>query len=208
MGWKDIEDKRAYQREYMQAQRRLLRGLGLCVECKQKDAYTMAGRRLCAECAERQNENKRRRYQESAAIRDEKAAEAKARRQERREGRLCTTCGTPLPSTYYPYVTCEQCRSDKRERSMRARRETGIMPKYKNAEAGLCVRCGKPRMDGLTAWGGEPIQLCEKCYRDTCAASVIGRKAAERKLGTSWGNFQYEYERLIRHGDGQERANP
>lgn len=37
----------------MRERRQWLREHHLCVECKKEDAYTMAGRRCCAECAEK-----------------------------------------------------------------------------------------------------------------------------------------------------------
>ncbi len=201
MGWKSIENKRAYEREYMQALRDLLRGLGLCVECAKEDAYTMAGRRLCAECAEKQ---RKRAKEHRERHKDEVQDRQKALRESRIERHECTECGKVLGSGYR-YKTCEFCRAKRREYRLRSRRAAGVLSKDAYRELGLCVRCGAPRMEGFTAWGGEPIKLCEKCYRDTCASGVIGREAAERKLGTTWGNYQYEHERMIRHG--QARAD-
>lgn len=198
MAYKDIEDKRAYHREYMRETRKWLKNRGYCMDCGKRDAFTLGGKCRCAECSERHSAYKRDRTAENEKHRME--------RERRRSNRLCTRCGNPLPTAHYPYVMCERCRASERQRQERQRREAGIVPKQLWRELGLCVRCGKPRLDGLTVWGGEEIKLCQRCYADTVNAAKDGRDSFSRSHGTTWGNYQYEFERLIRHG--QKRENP
>lgn len=49
MSYKNIEDKRAYHRQYMAERRAFFREHHLCTECGQEDAYTLAGRPRCFE---------------------------------------------------------------------------------------------------------------------------------------------------------------
>ena len=50
MGWKNIEDRRKYGREYMAAKRKWLKEHHRCIECKQQDARTLIGRPTCFDC--------------------------------------------------------------------------------------------------------------------------------------------------------------
>lgn len=207
MGYKDVETVRACKRSIMREHRAWLKEHHFCENCKTVDAFTMIGKPLCAECRAKKSEYERNRRHGKPIEIGRRAEAERAKRKERRERRLCTECGSPLPGTgIYPYVMCERCRSAERSRQERRRREAGIVPKQEWREQGLCVRCGKPRADGLTAWGGEPILLCADCYSDTVRAGRAGRDAYYHSSGTTWGNYQYEYERRIRHG--QERSNP
>ena len=206
MAHKLIEERRAYQREYMRDTRKWRKENHYCGVCQKRDAYTLAGRRTCAECAEK----RRKSYEKHRALNpdavDRKNEAARGRRISRRERHLCTECGKPLADGY-TFLTCESCRAKNRAKDKRLRREHGRLSKEAYRELGLCVRCGAPRMEGFTAWGGEEIKLCADCYAKTVAAAAIGRAAYEKKNGTTWGNFQYEYEMQIRHGS-EDRANP
>lgn len=207
MGYKDKETARACRRRIMRERREWRREHHLCENCKTVDAYTLLGRRYCAECTGKRNAYERERRRRKPDEMRLRAEAERAKRAMRRERRLCTKCGSSLPNTgIYPYVMCERCRAADRARQERRRREAGIVPKQEWRELGLCVRCGNPRTDGLTAWGGEPILLCADCYADTVRAVRAGRDAYYHSSGTTWGNYQYEYERRIRHG--QERSNP
>lgn len=48
-GYKNIEDKRAYHRQYMRERREFFRQHHLCTECGKEDAYTMNGHPRCFE---------------------------------------------------------------------------------------------------------------------------------------------------------------
>lgn len=59
MGYKNAEDRRAYQRQYMRERRQWLHAHHLCADCKKEDAYTMVGHWYCAECAEKKRKSYR-----------------------------------------------------------------------------------------------------------------------------------------------------
>lgn len=53
MAYTDIEKRRAYLRQYARDLRAWQKAHHLCQQCGKKDAYTIAGRFHCYECAER-----------------------------------------------------------------------------------------------------------------------------------------------------------
>lgn len=53
MAYKNIEDRRAYQRQYMRERREWLAKHHVCTECGKEDARTMIGKRLCFNCLEK-----------------------------------------------------------------------------------------------------------------------------------------------------------
>lgn len=53
MAYKNIEDRRAYHRQYMRERREWLAVHHLCTECGKEDARTMIGKRICFDCFER-----------------------------------------------------------------------------------------------------------------------------------------------------------
>lgn len=53
MAYKNIEDRRAYHRKYMQERRQWYIAHHLCSECGQEDARTMIGKRMCFDCYEK-----------------------------------------------------------------------------------------------------------------------------------------------------------
>lgn len=194
------EEKKSRQAEntvYKRESRAFFHGLERCTECGAKDAYTMNGRWLCSECAEKFNDYNRAYYERNA---DGIAERRKALRSYRREHHLCTTCGKALAEAY-PYNICEVCRAADRRKRGRLRREKGIIPRSQWRELGLCMRCGAPRMQGWLAWEHKEIELCEKCYQDSVDGLKKGRAIYAEERGTTYGNFEYEYLNLIRHGD-------
>ena len=52
MAWKNIEDKRAYQRQYNKERRAWFHEHGLCARCGKEDARTMIGKYICFDCYE------------------------------------------------------------------------------------------------------------------------------------------------------------
>ena len=188
MGYKDADVRREKQREYMRLWRSTLREFHLCERCQGQDAFTLAGRKLCADCNELDNEYKRDYYARHAAKRNETV---KRRREERRANHQCTTCGKPLPKNY-TYSTCQHCRALSRAKKERARIWDGRLDRETMRDLGLCVRCGAPRMDGETAYTGRPLMLCERCYAQSCENLKKGRDAFLAKHGMTWGEMQYE----------------
>lgn len=55
MAYKNIEDRRAYHREYMRERRQWFTEHHLCTECGRQDALTMMGHRICSDCYEKRN---------------------------------------------------------------------------------------------------------------------------------------------------------
>lgn len=197
MGYKDADVRREKQREYMRLWRSTLREFHLCERCQGQDAFTLAGRKLCADCNEAEKEYQRLNYAKIAESRNEKI---RSRREERREKHQCTTCGKPLQKTY-TYSTCEHCRALSRAKKERAQIWDGRLDREAMRDLGLCVRCGAPRMDGETAFSGRLIMLCERCYEQSCENLKKGRDAYLAKHGMTWGQKQYEIDTARRSGD-------
>lgn len=190
------EENAVYRRE----NRAFFHGLERCSECGTKDAYTLNGRWFCSECAQKHNNYDRIYYERNA---EDIADRRKTLRSYRREHHLCTTCGKALADAY-PYKICEVCRAADRRKRDRLRRERGVIPRSQWRELGLCMRCGAPRMQGWLAWEHKEIELCEKCYQDSVDGLAKGRAIYVEERGTTYGNFEYEYVNMIRHGDGNK----
>lgn len=194
------KSRQAENTVYRRETRAFMHGLERCTECGAKDAYTLNGRWLCADCEEKHLDYNRNYYGRKAAnIADRR----KALRSYRREHHLCTACGKPLDDAY-PYKICEVCRAAYRRKGDKRRRAQGVIPRSQWRELGLCMRCGAPRMQGWLAWEHREIELCEKCYQESVDGLEKGRAVYAESKGTSYGNFNYEYENLIRHGDGNK----
>lgn len=50
MAYKNIEDRRAYQKQYMRERREWYKEHGWCTACGKEDARTMIGKTLCFDC--------------------------------------------------------------------------------------------------------------------------------------------------------------
>ena len=193
---KEKKSRQAENTIYRRETRAFFHGLERCTCCGAKDAFTLNGRWLCAECAEKYADYNRAYYERNA---DGIAKRRKALRSYRRENHLCTTCGKALAAAY-PYSTCEVCRAANNRKRSRLRSEKGVIPRSQWRELGLCMRCGAPRMQGWLAWEHKEIELCEKCYSESVEGLAKGRAIYAEQKGTTYGNFNYEYENMIRHG--------
>jgi hypothetical protein len=91
MAFRNIEDRRAYDRQWHKERREWLRSHKFCVRCKTQDAYTLAGRYYCYECAE-----KERGHPLPEPKWDDEPKEPKISRFERQGYGLCYRCGAPL----------------------------------------------------------------------------------------------------------------
>lgn len=129
--------------------RQWLHSLGLCTKCKSRDAYTMAGHWLCAECCAAQSEYERiRRASDPERFRDQRKAWRKAKL----DAGLCGHCGRR------PVVpgrkSCSVC-----------------LASYRRQEERKKLRCGKP--DGRRGGDGR-CYVCNKAQAEpgkrTCAA--------------------------------------
>ena len=98
MAYKNIEDRRKYHRKYMREYKQWLREHNFCIYCKKQDAYTLAGRAGCFECAE-----KRRGHPLLEKAEENVPAEPKIPRRERFHYGLCYICGKPLDGQKLKY---------------------------------------------------------------------------------------------------------
>ena len=104
MGHKDPDRRREYQREYTRAGRQLMKKLQRCIQCGEQDAFTLAGRARCAECAE-----KARIYNRERAAKHQEEINARNRRyaEDRKAAGLCVKCGRPSDGHSLPHLQGE-----------------------------------------------------------------------------------------------------
>lgn len=126
-----------------------LKAAHLCLYCKKQDAYTLAGRRHCAECAEK-DRMKAARYRSEHPGRN---AENCARRVKHlKEDGICRLCGQRKADE--GYVTCGICRARQRAYTKNYRRKRGVRPRLQGV---ICWQCNKK-----TVMPGKGV--CEACY--------------------------------------------
>lgn len=128
MAYKNVEDRRAYHRQYMRERREWLMAHHLCSECGQQDAYTMTGKRCCFDCLE-----KRRGHPLEIDF-DIKPKQEKiwqkhdVPKREYYENGLCAICGQ------HPHIkghrTCQGCYDNACKAAWLGRKAKGIRPIY------------------------------------------------------------------------------
>lgn len=135
----------------------LLKERHICPSCKRQDAYTLAGRTYCMECAEKMRENHSV-HDKDPEVRKRSAARSKARREKLKAAGLCTACGK---EPAYPGLTrCAVCHA-KQQRACRA--------SYKRHHASprlggeICWQCNKRTVE-------DGHRLCKVCYVAKLAA--------------------------------------
>lgn len=139
------EQKKTYDREsyvFWKAQRR-------CVRCHMQDAYTLAGRSRCAECAAL-NRREKARYREKnrEKLRGKNAAWYDAKK----SAACCVRCGKPLADD--GHTVCAMCRGKVRAYDTERRIQAGRYGKNDPAVCGVCNR--RPPMAGKL--------VCPACY--------------------------------------------
>lgn len=150
---------------------------GRCVQCHERDAFTLAGRAYCAACIERQHAYEKK-YR-STPLGDARKARVRQRTADRKAQGLCTRCGKPLPPGS-PYVTCDKHRAAAR---IAKRKQTEARTGYPTGQTGerwqdgKCVKCGRPAA-GVNS-RGEPLRLCPAYYEN--ALRGLEKAAANRK---------------------------
>ena len=114
----------------------------LCVRCKGQDAFTLAGRYLCADCTE-----KKRTYRSEYYAKNRKAliTDAIQRKQERNREGLCSKCGAPLDRDGRWCANC--CKSERVRKQKKRGPQRGT--------DGRCFFCNRPAIDGK--------RVCEVC---------------------------------------------
>ena len=150
MPHKDLDRRRAYERERHRRRAAERRARGACAKCGKHPPAPE--RSLCANCLEKGRAAERARYfrrkSEGAQYggRDPESRRRMARernrkrRRERKEAGLCVRCGELAPAKNS--VVCEACREERRaeERELYARRRA----------AGRCGRCGGEVFAGVS----------------------------------------------------------
>ncbi len=145
---KDREANNAAVRE----NRAMLKALCLCRDCKQQDAYTLAGRTYCAECAAKLAAVKRE-CREDAEFRVMANARCRRWRESRTDAGLCKRCGRRKPQA--GRVLCRYCVA----KTSRTRRDADIANgmNWPRGANGYCWQCNKRlAMEGK--------RLCPECY--------------------------------------------
>ena len=144
----------------------------LCHSCYTKDAYTLNGRALCGDCAEKQNEYKR--------VHTDKEHRTELRRilrQKHIENHECAECGEKLPENYY-YKICQKCREKKRRDYLRQHPDA-----FTRGKLGLCWLCNKkPVLEGKNT--------CKECYEKLSKACIEHNKSINNK-NHIWRKMQF-----------------
>lgn len=139
----------------------------LCRYCKKQDAYTLAGRVLCAECTEKDRERQRERRAKDGGKKNRDRV--KANRDKWREDGLCTYCGKREPQN--GRRVCAICVNRQKKRNLERDIAKGM--NWPRGENGYCWTCNKRKaIDGK--------RLCQECYDiATSNALKAGEKSRE-----------------------------
>lgn len=132
--------------------RRLLKKHHLCRECKKQDAYTLAGRTYCCECAERGRKAKAEARKDDE--KREKMLESKRQQLARYIAeRKCVRCGKGLKEK--ERRLCSICAAIQRQDMRKSRIKRGL-PTCRGVN-GICWQCNKkPVLEGK--------KVCAECY--------------------------------------------
>ncbi len=154
MAYKNIEDRRAYHKQYMKERRAWFKSLHFCTECGKQDAYTLNGRNRCYECSEKHNkqsntERHKERNKEYAKTVYTKCIEQK----------ICTQCHKRKPTP--GRKICLICLAISRNRYLE--KNAGNTLRHQRSSYGLCYICGK-ELDGQLKTDGRESKLCSHCY--------------------------------------------
>lgn len=159
--------KKENRSEYEKQLREVHRILNRCTECGKRDAYVMAGRALCSNCAEKERTwkaiSRRRNPEHYSQLLKDDYERAKANHK-------CVRCRRPLPPDRQA-VTCQRCNQlSSQRRRERLASDSNYLTKAEKIAANptLCVRClKKPRY--------RDYKLCESCYHFAIVAAEKGR---------------------------------
>ena len=185
MGWKRVEDRRAYDRAYMRERRAWLRAHGLCTECKQEDARTMAGFAICFGCFEKKHGHPPV-VDDGMRQKDRRMSEPKhgVPKSEYYASGLCAKCGS---AAYLPgHRLCQHCYDATLRAAWLGRKAQGMRPISPPRADTLRAReayryCVEHRQEYEERWmaeyGGE--------YEDRASA-----KAAEYKKQETGGKIR------------------
>ena len=155
-------------KEYQKELREYCKERHICYQCKQKDAYTMNGHLLCADCTEKQNARCRK-WMENPENKKKQNARVKEIKDKRRAEHKCIRCGKQIDENDN-HKYCGICRFKERQRyyrkSERPARVYGV----------VCWMCNKkPVADGR--------KVCEECYEKlvkTCKENLFNEDGTHK----------------------------
>lgn len=136
--------------------RKLLKEHHICRDCKEQDAYTLAGRTYCAECAEKMAEGARKRRARDGGEKNRIACQKW--KQKNIEEHKCIYCGRQLPDDYR-YKACNYCHIKLRRYDEEYRRKKGVITWGMRTSSEYCFQCAK----------NKPLagkRLCKECYEN------------------------------------------
>lgn len=143
----------------------------ICRNCKQTDAYTLAGRTYCAECAEKDAEKKR-----NLRAKEEYRQKAIQRTREWRNSNAaenrCSRCGKPLPTGWKNKCCCE-CLTYSRKKAKERRQKSGALTWDMRRCDGICFICGEPTIGAR--------KMCEDCYQKRIGGMIRNLEKAHEK---------------------------
>ncbi len=133
--------------------RALRKRAGICRDCGQEDAYTMAGRTYCFDCAKKQRIAKQK-ARNDPQTRRKMLDQHTHMKDTRKANGLCPTCGR---KTDGEHALCPYCRAKARKSTARHRAKQNPSVNYPRGSNGICFQCNKaPVMDSK--------KLCADCY--------------------------------------------
>lgn len=134
---RDHRDLQSVSGQLMDGNRKQwLHSMGVCVNCKTVDAYVMAGRWLCAECAEK---DRKRQKAWRDAHRDELRAKQKLLAEQRIADGKCRRCGA---AAYNGTTFCKKHLYEQRIRKQKCDAQN------KEAAYEKCLWCDSQAVDG------------------------------------------------------------
>ena len=143
----------------------------ICRNCKQTDAYTLAGRTYCAECAEKDAEKKRK-LRENEEYRQKAIQTTKEWRIRNTAENRCARCGKSLPTGWKNKCCCE-CLTYSRKKAKERRQKAGSLTWDMRRCDGICFICGEP-----TIW---TRKMCEECYQKRIDGMIQNLEKAHEK---------------------------
>lgn len=158
--------------------RALLKRNHLCRDCRAQDAYTLAGRTYCAECAAKIAAAKRAERATPEGKAKDRATCERWRARKAAEG-LCVYCGRRHPEAGRRLCAWRLAK----HRRARARKREGSEVNWPRGANGYCWLCNKRKaMDGK--------RLCQMCYDGRVAALTPEAGAKGRATMKKWRTGQ------------------
>ena len=143
----------------------------ICRNCKQTDAYTLAGRTYCAECAEKDAEKKRK-LRANEEYRQKAIQRTREWRNRNVAENRCARCGKHLPTGWKNKCCCE-CLTYSRKKAKERRQKAGALTWDMRRCDGICFICGEPTIGTR--------KMCEECYQKRIDGMIQNLEKAHEK---------------------------